>query len=307
MKIMVPLSTIENIDRFRQAGADEFYFGFEHPEWSRRFGGFEELNRMSSFGPQANLPYAKLENVIQRIHKVGASAFVTINSPAYSPDELEFLQRLTAEIESWGPDGLIVGSIEACVALHDTCQLPLTASTMCAVYNTDILSFYTDLGIKRVILPRDIRLDDLRSMASAYPDVEFECFILRNGCRFSDANCLSYHSRTHGSVCAYINTLPAHINLDIKEMLEERREARSNHFLYDHIFHHSACGLCEVDSFRNLGISSLKIVGRADRPDEVEKDIALLRHLIDHEGMSRSLVRDTCLYGMNCYYQEPKN
>ena len=47
----------------------------------------------------------------------------------------------------------------------------------------------------------------------------------------------------------------------------------------------------------------MKIVGRADKFDEVEKDIALLRKIIDGEGNSEPLIRDTCLYGLNCYYK----
>ena len=141
MKIMVPLSSDANIERFHQAGADEFYFGFDYPEWNRRFGGFEEINRMSSYGLQANLPFEKLGEVIQRIHEVGAHAFITLNSPAYSVEEVDFLRYLIQDIEKLKPDGLIVGSIEICVSLRHICQLPLTASTMCAIYNTEILKF----------------------------------------------------------------------------------------------------------------------------------------------------------------------
>ena len=302
MKIMVPLSSLDNIQRFSKAGADEFYFGFECSSWTERFGGFEELNRMSSFGLHANLPYELVEMAIQQIHNVGAKVFITLNSPSYSKDELSFLQSIVQELETMSPDGLIVGSIEVCVALRECCQLPLTASTMCAIYNSDILNFYRSLGIKRVIIPRDVRLDDLQSLIKGSPDLEFECFILRNGCRFSDANCLSFHSRDHGSVCSYINKLPIQIRTKTKATPQEQREAKANNFLYDKVFHHTACGLCEVDTFRRLGVSSLKIVGRADRIEEVERDVKLLRHLIDHEGECRELVLDSCLYGLNCYY-----
>ncbi|MDO5297348.1 MAG: U32 family peptidase [bacterium] len=304
---MVPLASARNIERFCQAGASELYFGFEHPEWNRYFGGFAELNRMSSFGSQANLPYAEVAETIKRIHEAKAAAFVTLNSPAYSERQLAFLKVIAQELEDMGADGLIVGSIEMCALLQKYCSLPLTASTMCAVYNTEILSFYRSLGIKRMILPRDLRWDDLCAIVTACPGIEFECFILRNGCRFSDANCLSFHSRKFGAVCCYIKKLPAQYHSSAQTDLEPetKREIYGNHFLYDRAFHASACGLCQVDAFREMGICSLKIVGRADNTDEVVQDIALLRRLIDSEGTCRNLVRNECLYGLNCYYPQP--
>lgn len=308
MNIMVPLAAARDIERFCLAGAAELYFGFEHPEWNMYFGGFAELNRMSSFGSQANLPYEEISETISRIHQAQASAFITLNSPAYSERQLDFLRAIANELEDMGADGLVVGSIELCNLLHKSCSLPLTASTMCAIYNTEIISFYRSLGIKRMILPRDLRWDDLRSLVASSPDIDFECFILRNGCRFSDANCLSFHSRKFGSVCGYINKLPVQYhngtNLDLKP--DTKREIYGNHFLYDRAFHASACGLCQVDAFREMGICSLKIVGRADNTDEVVQDIALLKRLIDFEGSCLTQARDTCLYGLNCYYPKPQ-
>lgn len=305
MKIMAPLSVTSDIDRLRQAGADEFYFGFEHSDWTKKFGCFAELNRMSSFGSRANIPFEQVESFVKTIRNSGGKSFITINSPSYSYPEIKFLKGLVEELQEIKPDGLIAGSIEMCAALRRWTRMPVTASTMCGIYNSEILSFYLQLGIRRVILPRDIRLDDLKALIMAFPQVEFECFILRNGCRFSDGNCLSFHSRGYGSLCAWLNKLPVKMRVDGGLSANEMREVQSNHFLYDRVFHHSACGLCEVDTFRALGIASLKIVGRADHPDEIEKDIVLLRRLIDHPGDSHNMVRNECLYGLNCYYPDP--
>lgn len=307
MNIMVPLASASNIERFCQAGANEFYFGFEHLEWNRNFGGFAELNRMSSFGSRANLPYEDLADTIERIHRAGAAAFITLNSPSYSDKELSFLSEIIKEVETFNPDGLIVGSIELCASLKDICSVPMTASTMCGIYNADILAFYRSLGIKRVILPRDLRWDDLCAIVSEFPDMDFECFVMRNGCRFSDSNCLSFHSRKHDAVCAYIKKLPVHYHSQGGLEPESLREIYANHFLYDCAFHAAACGLCKVDAFKAMNIHSLKIVGRADAPDEIVQDITLLKHLIDNEGTCRTLARETCLYGLNCYYPMADN
>ena len=43
MNVMVPISKIDQIDKYCQAGADEFYFGFYDEKWDRKYGIFEEM------------------------------------------------------------------------------------------------------------------------------------------------------------------------------------------------------------------------------------------------------------------------
>ncbi len=77
MKIMVPIADEKNIEPFAKAGADEFYFGIYDNVWTKRFGIFEEINRMSSFGSRANIPVDNLENFIYAIKDMGKKAYIT--------------------------------------------------------------------------------------------------------------------------------------------------------------------------------------------------------------------------------------
>lgn len=301
MNIMVPLSRVDVLDSFCQAGASEFYMGFYDPAWDARFGPFEEINRMSSFGTQANISLEDIEQVVRQVHQRGKRVYITLNSAAYSMEQLVWMERYAAMLRSVSADGIILGSLELLCRLQN-CGLPLTVSTMGGAYNRDIVSFYRDLGVKRVILPRDMTFSDMEKLVSRFPELEFEAFLMRNGCKYSDANCLAYHARRYGSLCATLDSGPYALETDRGSDPGTLREIYANHTLFAQAFHKQACGLCAIDGLARIGISSLKIVGRADRAEAVAADIRQVRILLDNPGQAGTQVSENCLYGLNCYY-----
>ncbi|MFQ9178587.1 MAG: U32 family peptidase [Eggerthella lenta] len=77
----------------------------------------------------------------------------------------------------------------------------MVASTMCGVYNADIARFYRRLGCTRVIIPRDVSLDEIEAIVRAVPGVEYEAFVMRNGCVFADGLCLGRHIEGRNALC----------------------------------------------------------------------------------------------------------
>ena len=75
-------------------------------------------------------------------------------------------------------------------------------STIAGIYNSDIAKFYWKLGVERIILPRDLSVDDIERIVTSVPDVEYEAFMMRNGCTFSDSNCLGLHRSEKSAICA---------------------------------------------------------------------------------------------------------
>ncbi len=302
MKIMVPLSSFEDIDKFSEAGADEFYFGFYDDEWTKKYGDFEEINRMSSFGSAANFSISDCEDVIRKVHSKGKKAFVTLNSAMYSSGQIEWLLKKIDEYRLYNADGIISGSISMVLKLKKY-DIPVTVSTMGGLYNSDIIEFYRKLNIKRVILPRDMKISDMELIIKKYPDMEFEVFLMRNGCKYSDSNCMSYHSRRFGSMCSCIDRQNGIFELCPNLSVSDKKEIYANNFLFTRAFHKSACGICSIEKFRNMEISSLKIVGRADSSFKLEYDIKLVKSIISKKSDEiQSLPYQNCLYGLNCYY-----
>ncbi len=204
MNLLAPLNEISEIKNLADAGAQELYFGFSDPGWQRRFGLYADINRMSGFGEKANaISLREVGDVIRRIHSYGMKAFITLNAPRYSSEELSYMERYFSIFREEKPDGIIVS--EAAVAeMAAGYGISAVASTMCGIYNADIAAFYAGEGIRRMILPRELSLKEIQTIAEALPDTQFEIFLMRNGCIFSDSHCLGMHSREYGSLCGAI-------------------------------------------------------------------------------------------------------
>lgn len=304
MNIMVPLAGMEMLDGYCRAGADELYFGFYDDVWTGRFGIFEEINRMSLFGSAANFSLEEIPDVIEAVKSRGKKAYVTLNSAAYSRSQLIYLDRLLSERFFQRADGIIAGD-PCCVRLVQKHGMPVVLSTMAGAYNRLIVSFYKELGVTRMILPRDMQLSDLEAVVKEFPEISFEVFFMRNGCRYSDSHCMSFHGRKYDSMCACMDSAQTELELPCGWHTEEKREAYQSHMLFARAFHKEACGMCALLRLYQAGVESLKIVGRADRPEDVEHDIQRVKKEIAQiqDGVQPGGEEFAhCLYGLNCYY-----
>lgn len=316
MKILIPLSKKEYIDSYVEAGADELYMGFYDIEWSKRFGEYADINRMSGFGKRAN-PYSfeEILDVIKAVKNTGKKTFITINANGYSKKQIQYMEAfyfpklLDAEV-----DGVIMSDISAMIAAINNGLSPI-ASTMCALYNTDIANVYKSIGIERMIFPRDLSLYEMEKICYALPDIQFEAFFMRNGCIFSDSYCLGMHRPECGATCTYTRYGKHSYNHDYKTF-REYNDVDVNDYLYRTSFHIDACAMCALYRLKSIGITSLKIVGRADEFDAVCKDIRLTKKNMviadecktEVEYLERMIFPDNfpqkCRMGISCYYPE---
>lgn len=316
MKILVPLSKTEYIDSYIQAGADELYLGFHDEEWTKTFGDYADINRMSGFKERAN-PYTfhQMLQLVYQIKEKGKNVFVTLNANGYSKDQIRFMEThyfpLLAES---GIDGLILSDINVIISAKKFGLQPI-ASTMCGIYNVDIAKMYAQVGVHRMILPRDLSLNELESICKQLPEIEFEAFFMRNGCIFSDCYCLGMHRPECGATCTYTRYGTDRYRHDYSKFIDFH-DVDVNDYLYRTAFHLDACAMCALYRLRQIGITSLKIVGRADDFESVCRDILLtktnLERLEDAKSEKDYLEQmefpqnypQKCRMGMSCYYPE---
>ena len=145
MNILVPINDEKLISKYVSAGANELYMGFYDDKWTAEFGKYSDINRMSGFKKNANkYNFASMIDIIKQSKKLGVSIFVTLNANIYSKDQLKYIEEeYFPALREAEVDGVIVSELElGKIALEY--GLKPVASTMCAIYNIDIVKIYKD-------------------------------------------------------------------------------------------------------------------------------------------------------------------
>lgn len=312
---LVPVNDRTYLTRYAQAGGGEFYLGFYDEAWRGRFGDAADLNRMTGFRKQAN-PYSFEEtlSIVDEIRQLGCEAYVTFNANAYTRSQLDFLFGYFERLAEAGATGVIVSVPEAVQPAAD-CGLAVVASTMCGIYNADIARFYRELGCTRVIIPRDVGLTEIEAIMEAEPALEYEAFLMRNGCIFADGSCLGRHVQGRNALCWDVRHTEREFFTVGSGARRFERAVRKNNKAYG-CFHQSTCGLCAVWRLVRAGVSAAKIVGRSDDSAFILRDIeAVARNVeiactcaTEQEYLERMFVpperRGDCADGLSCYYPE---
>lgn len=315
MNVLVPLNNLEHLKEYMEAGALEFYMGFYDEAWFKRFGQYADMNRLSGYAARANSnSFSDVLALIPKIKALGKYIYITFNSSIYSEEQIQYMRQYFEALKEAGADGVIVSCIEL-VKLAKECGIESVASTICGIYNSDIARVYYEAGAKRLILPRDLGVEEIISIIKNVPEAEYEVFMMRNGCVFSDANCLGLHRSENCAICSNLGRElhQLFIRNQANGHLEEVKETDR---IYTKEFHKYSCGMCAIYDFVKAGVKAAKIVGRTDDWEYVCKDIKSVYENIKlaessatreeyFEHMWHPEDREImCHNSMSCYYPE---
>ncbi len=317
MNILVPLNSAVHLKDYMKCGAREFYIGFYDKEWAEVFGEYADINRLTGFKENANPNnLEEMIQVIETIKEQDGIVFVTFNSSSYSEKQLEYIRNYFKRLAKTNVDGVIVSCIELVeIAVEE--GLTAIISTISGIYNSDMARFYYERGASRIILPRDLSLDEIEAIKKSVPQPEYEVFLMRNGCTFSDSNCLGLHRREQNSFCSCLLGSENEFEKPVEDF-ELRHQMEFNNILYNQYYHNMACGMCAIYRLLELGISAGKIVGRSDDWENICADIKDVYENIQiaydsksEEEYKKRMVfpknsRHICKLGLCCYYPEAR-
>ena len=132
-------------------GADAVYFGLD--------AGFNARARA------ANIALEELDELMAFLHGRGVKGYVTLNTLVFS-DELAAVERLVRRIAGGGVDAVLVQDIGAARLIKAVCpDLPLHASTQMTLTSAETIAAVESLGFERVVLARELALDEIRQIA----------------------------------------------------------------------------------------------------------------------------------------------
>lgn len=315
MKVLVPLNNIEHLSDYLESGAGEFYLGFYCDSWNEKFGEYADLNRLTGFRKLANPHnFEEILEIVKEGKRKQVPIYILFNSSLYSKEQLEWIENYMRRLKEVEVEGVIVSCYELLI-LAKQVGLFTVISTIAGVYNEDIARFYQEQGANRIILPRDLSVDEIEDIVHKVPRVEYEVFMMRNGCAFSDSNCLGMHRNELKSICGCLRNSEISTNIATKDRLESKK-VKENNYLYSREFHNISCGLCSIYRFVKLGIAAAKIVGRSDEWQNICNDISLVKQNVEiakfctsQEEYLRKMVwpnhhEEVCKNGLSCYYPE---
>lgn len=277
------LSPAGNFECLRQAvcnGCDAVYLG------GKKFGARKFAT---------NFDEEELKRAVRYCHLYGVRLYVTVNTMVYEEeleeclDYIEFLHKI-------GVDALIMQDIGLiALARRKFPNLEIHASTQLHNHNAEGLRILKELGVKRVVLARELSLKEVEKLPD---DLEKEVFIhgalcvsYSGQCLFS--SCLLSRSGNRGA-CAGICRLPF-------QLLENGRviSAEGEYLL-------SLKELNTSTSFIQLlesNVTSFKIEGRMKSPAYVGWITKFYRSLIDqYEQTGTFCISDEMLKQMKVLY-----
>ena len=325
MKIVAGLGSIDEYETFVKAGADEFFCGYVPFSWAEKYGVIHPLNRREVLFYNVQIgSMSELQILKKMVDYYGKPVKLTFNSLYYTGEQYPVIAEIITQCMAAGFENFIIADPALMLYLRQqkiNCGIHLSGET--AEVNRGMLEQMLPFGIRRVIFHRKNSLEDMQSCIKEadFPH-EYEAFILNELCHFSGAFCNSLHCDELTHLCRVPYELG---NLHKKEETDaaqkdvaetdriQGKEGKGLPLDEDgYLTGSTACGFCALYRMKQVGITHLKLVGRGNYTDFMEKDIRQLRKALDilensdseaqyQKKMKASLFLDGC--SQNCYYR----
>ncbi len=250
-ELLCPAGDRERLDAALLFGADAVYLA------GKQFG---------MRAAPSNFSDEELVDAVRYTHSLGRQVYVTCNILPRN-EEIERLPSYLQLLDSIGVDALIIADLGVLkLAEKYAPHCARHVSTQLGVVNHATASFLHEMGASRVVLARELSLDEIADIRAKTPaSLELEAFVHGAMCMSYSGRCLlsSYltgRDGNHGD-CAQ----PCRWRYELIEPNRPERpltveEAENGTYLFN------ANDLCMIDYLPQLhraGISSLKIEGRA--------------------------------------------
>jgi putative protease len=228
-------------------GADAVYIG------AQRFGA----------RAAAGNSVADIRQLCSYAHLYGAKVYVTVNTIVYD-DELPATRQLLAELRQAQVDAVLVQDM----ALLSLCPgLPLHASTQTDNRTAEKVGWLRSLGFRRVVLARELSIDEIAEIHRLEPDVELEVFV-------HGALCVSYSGLCYASQHCFGRSANRGECAQFCRMKFDLVDADGRLVEHDRYLL-SLKDMCQLDNLERLaeaGATSFKIEGRL-------KDVAYVKNV----------------------------
>jgi putative protease len=262
VELMAPLKNYKSLNAVLEK-ADAVYFGVESFNM-----------RMYS----DNFKLQDLNDIVKTCHDSNIHAYLTTNVVIYE-NELRLLDKVLDKAVEAEIDAVIIHDIGA-IQLVKEKGLNFHISTQANISNSRSAIFYENLGAQRLILARELSLDQIKEIKNNLNKGEIEVFVhgaqctsISGRCYFSAEICQSQDYSANRGKC-------------IQPCRRKWRviDDQNNEMLYDGVFFINTKDLCMIEYIPELidaRIDAFKIEGRMRDPIYIEETTSCYKEAID--------------------------
>lgn len=210
-------------------------------------------------------------------HQFGAAVYVTVNTIVYEK-ELAALEHLLKQLVEMGVDAILVQDM-AVLEIYKKLKaeyvargyrMPaLHASTQTDNRSADKVKWLKENGFERVVLARELSLEEITNIHKVHPDVELEAFV-------HGALCVSYSGACYASQYFFNRSANRGECAQFCRMAFDLKDSDGETLIEDSYLL-SLKDMCQLDRLGDLleaGVCSLKIEGRLKDANYVKNVVA---------------------------------
>ena len=173
VELLAPAGTLKNMRYAFAYGADAVYAG--QPRYSLRVRNNDFLEDNLAIG-------------IKEAHDQGKKFYLTSNLMPHNSKIKTFINDMRPVIDM-GPDALIMADPGLIMMVRETWpEMPVHLSVQANTVNYAAVKFWQSVGVERIILSRELSIDEIAEIRQQCPDMELEVFV-------HGALCIAYSGR----------------------------------------------------------------------------------------------------------------
>ena len=257
----------------------------KRPEILSPAGNFEKMRAAILYGADAvylaghifgmraaadNFSVEELAEAVEYAHERGVKVYLTLNT---MPREYEYpaLRKYLSDLSHINIDAMIIADVGVLMLVRDILpNMEIHISTQANATSAAACLAWYQLGAKRVVLAREITLDEIKAIRAGIPDeLELECFVHGSMCVSYSGRCLLSNHMVGRDANRGMCAQPCRWNYTIRsyEIEEEKRpdckmpveEINGETFI---MASRDTCTIEHIPELVEAGINSFKIEGR---------------------------------------------
>lgn len=268
-ELLAPAGDMESLEAALSFGADAVYLGGRLLQLRASRAAFDD---------------EKLIKAVKLAHSKNKKIFVTVNSFAFN-DEIALCAEYARFLRDAGVDAAIICDLGVMSEFRKAApELEIHVSTQANTMNYSAANVLCSLGAKRIVLARELSLDEIRKLRDNLPDdVELEAFVHGAMCMSYSGRCILSSFLTNRSGNRGECSQPCRWNY---ALVEEKRPGEffpiyENGEFTTILSSHDLCCIDFLDKLHDAGVTSFKIEGRMKTAYYVATAVNAYRKAID--------------------------